>query len=76
MKAHRTDSLSLFFGLAFLLIAGGYLAGSYLNLDLPGMGWFVAAGLIVLGVVGAITALTPSRRQIEEKQDTDAEQPL
>jgi membrane protease YdiL (CAAX protease family) len=89
MKAHRTDSISLFFGLAFLMISGGYLATAYLDLDLPGIGWFVAAGLIFLGVVGAVTALVPSRQQApaiqreevqreeveeEENDDTGAEQ--
>ena len=62
MKSHRTDSVSLFFGLAFLMISLGYLAKVYLNLNLPSMGWFIAAGLVFLGVVGAITALIPSRR--------------
>jgi outer membrane biosynthesis protein TonB len=62
MKAHRTDSLSLFFGLAFLMISGGYLATAYIDLDLPSVGWFLAAGLIFLGVVGAITALVPSKQ--------------
>ncbi|HZM82813.1 MAG TPA: hypothetical protein VFC19_44420 [Candidatus Limnocylindrales bacterium] len=62
MKSHRTDSVSLFFGLAFLMIAIGYLAKVYLKLDLPSMGWFIAAGLIFLGLAGAITALIPSRK--------------
>jgi len=88
MKAHRTDSISLFFGLAFLMISGGYLATAYLDLDLPGIGWFVAAGLIFLGVAGAVTALIPSKQQApaveqeaqreemeeEENDDTGAEQ--
>lgn len=84
MKSHRTDSVSLFFGLAFVLIALGYLANVYLNLNLPSMGWFIAAGLVFLGIVGAITALVPSRQaapaaveQISEQQweeDADAEQ--
>lgn len=78
MKAHRTDSISLFFGVAFLLISGGYLAALYLNLDLPSMGWFIAAGLILLGIVGAVTALVPSREAapappLEEDEDAAAE---
>ncbi|HEX6683797.1 MAG TPA: hypothetical protein VF062_13420 [Candidatus Limnocylindrales bacterium] len=86
MKAHRTDSISLAFGLIFILIAGGYLATSYLDLDLPSVGWFIAGGLILLGVVGAITALIPSRKPapqpvdeaeteiVEEGEEADAEQ--
>lgn len=82
MRSHRTDSLSLFFGLAFLMISLGYLAKVYLNLNLPAMGWFIAAGLIFLGIVGAITALVPTRKTEQpvveqqpedEEEDTDAE---
>lgn len=62
MRSHRTDSVSLFFGLAFLMISLGYLAKVYLDLDLPSMGWFIAAGLVFLGIVGAVTALIPSRQ--------------
>lgn len=62
MKAHRTDSLSLFFGLVFLLIAAGYVVTAYSDFELPEVGWFIAGGLIFLGVVGAITALIPSRK--------------
>ena len=84
MKSHRTDSISLFFGLAFILISLGYLANVYLNLDLPRMGWFIAAGLVFLGIVGAITALVPTRQaapaaveqtsEPEREEDADAEQ--
>jgi hypothetical protein len=55
--------VSLFFGLVFLIIAVGYLAKVYLRLNLPSMGWFLAGGLIFLGVVGAITALVPHKRE-------------
>jgi len=64
MKSHRTDSVSLFFGLAFLMISLGYVAKVYLDLNLPSMGWFIAAGLVFLGIVGAITALIPSRPEV------------
>jgi len=85
MKSHRTDSVSLFFGLAFLMISIGYLAKVYLKLNLPSMGWFIAAGLIFLGIVGAVTALIPSRKEADQppieqqteqpqEEDADAEQ--
>ena len=61
MKAHRTDLVSLLFGLLFLLVAAGFLAGSYLDFGLPHIGWFVAAGLILLGLVGAASALIPPK---------------
>ncbi len=71
MKSHRTDSLSLFFGVAFLLISGGYLASSYLSFDVPEAGWFIAGALIFLGLVGAVTALVPPRRRKEDKEDRE-----
>jgi predicted membrane channel-forming protein YqfA (hemolysin III family) len=74
MKSHRTDALSLFFGVAFILISGGYLASSYLRFDLPEAGWFIAGALIFLGLVGAITALVPPRPTNEdEKRPADGE---
>jgi mannose/fructose/N-acetylgalactosamine-specific phosphotransferase system component IIC len=74
MKSHRTDSVSLFFGLAFLMISLGYLAKVYLDLNLPSMGWFVAGGLIFLGIVGAVTALVPTRRPQQPPLAEDVQQ--
>lgn len=75
MKAHRTDSLSLFFGVVFLVVASGYLAGSYLEIGLPDMGWIIAAALIFFGLVGVIGALIPWREPITPQsppaQDTE-----
>lgn len=62
MKSHRTDNLSLFFGVAFLLVSGGYLASAHLSLELPSAGWFIAGALIFFGLVAAITALVPPSR--------------
>jgi hypothetical protein len=73
MKAHRTDSVSLFFGLVFLFISLGYLASAYLDLPLPSMGWFIAGTLVFLGVAGAVTALVPSRQQATPPQVENGE---
>jgi membrane protease YdiL (CAAX protease family) len=62
MKAHRTDTLSLVFGLLFIVVAGGFLAESYFDLELPEVGWFIAAGVIFIGVVTAAGALLPDRQ--------------
>lgn len=73
MKAHRTDSVSLFFGVAFLLVALGFLARSYLDVRLPAMGWFVAGGLIFFGLVTAVGALVPKRaKEAAEEPATEA----
>ncbi|GAA2379988.1 hypothetical protein Cme02nite_16630 [Catellatospora methionotrophica] len=61
MKNHRTDSVSLFFGLIFLLVAGAFLARRVINVDLPPLGWFIAGGLIILGVLAVLGALSPRR---------------
>lgn len=73
MKAHRTDSLSLFFGVVFLVVALGYLAGSYLDVGLPDMGWFIAAGLIFFGLVGVIGALVPRPGEREPEPVHDSQ---
>jgi hypothetical protein len=61
MKSHRTDGVSLTFGVVFLVIAGWYLAARLVELDLPAMGWSVAGGLILLGLLGLVGALRTSR---------------
>jgi hypothetical protein len=61
MKSHRTDGVSLTFGVVFLIMAGWYLAARLVDLDLPMMGWAVAGGLIVLGLIGLAGALRSSR---------------
>ncbi|GIH04394.1 hypothetical protein Rhe02_24610 [Rhizocola hellebori] len=63
MKAHRTDALSLAFGMLFVLIAVAFLANRAFDVKLPDMGLLVAAGVVVLGGVIAITALFPHRKQ-------------
>lgn len=73
MKPHRTDSISLFFGLAFVIISLGFLAKVYLNLNLPSMGWFIAGGLVFLGIVGAVTALVPTKQAAPEEQAPELE---
>lgn len=62
MKAHRTDALSLAFGMLFLFIAGAFLANRAFNVKLPDMGILVAIGIVVLGAIITITALFPHRK--------------
>jgi hypothetical protein len=61
MKAHRTDALSLAFGMLFLIIAGAFLANRAFDVRLPDMGILVAIGIVILGAIIAITALFPHR---------------
>ena len=62
MKAHRTDPLSLAFGMLFLLMSLAFIADRWLDVNLPDMGIFVAAGVALLGLVIAVTALFPTRK--------------
>jgi hypothetical protein len=61
MKPHRMDGISLSFALIFLAIVGWYWLAQVVDLDLPAVGWFVAGGLILLGVLGLTMALRTAR---------------
>jgi hypothetical protein len=61
MKRHRTDLVSLIFGLVFLVIAGEWLLAGRMDVDLPALGWLAALVLIVLGVVGLVGAVRSPR---------------
>lgn len=61
MKAHRTDGVSLVFALIFLGVAGWWLVAQVLDLNLPEVGWILAGGLILVGVLGLLGALRSGR---------------
>ncbi|GAA1815992.1 hypothetical protein HC028_09995 [Planosporangium flavigriseum] len=57
MKSHRTDGLSLAFGLVFLAAVGWWFFGGTVDVALPQLGWLLAAVLIIFGVLGLVGAL-------------------
>ncbi|HEX5202154.1 hypothetical protein ACFQS1_06945 [Paractinoplanes rhizophilus] len=61
MKPHRTDGVSLSFGLIFLLVALWWALSRVVNIHLPAIGWLVAGGLIVFGVLGLLGAIRSGR---------------
>jgi hypothetical protein len=61
MRPHRTDGVSLSFGVLFLLVVAWWAVSRVVNLHLPAVGWLVAGGLIVFGVVGLLGALRSAR---------------
>ena len=61
MKAHRTDGVSLTFGLIFLAITAWWLVAQLLDLSLPDIGWILAGALILIGVLGLLGALRSGR---------------
>jgi hypothetical protein len=66
MKPHRTDGVSLSFGLIFLLVAVWWAVSRVVNIHLPAVGWLVAGALIMFGVIGLLGAFrsghTPAPR--------------
>jgi hypothetical protein len=70
MKAHRTDRISLVFGLIFLAIVGSWTLARTVDIQMPAFGWFVAIGLIVFGVLGLVSSLRLGRRRAPSTSDS------
>jgi hypothetical protein len=62
MKPHRTDGVSLSFGLVFLLVAAWWAAAQVVTLQLPALGWVIAGMLILFGTIGLLGAIRSGRR--------------
>jgi hypothetical protein len=71
MKRHRTDTVSLIFGLIFLLTALWWLTNGSVNIGLPAFGWILAGLLIVIGAIGLIGALRSNREPARRDGGTD-----
>ncbi len=65
MKRHRTDVVSLVFGLLFLALPAWWAVAYYLdwtvNWNLPNFGWIAAGVLIVVGLFGVVASLRRDR---------------
>lgn len=61
MKRHSTDLVSVIFGVIFLAIAGWWLLGRYVNLNVPHGGWVLAGALILVGLLGVVGSLRGDR---------------
>ncbi|GAA5178353.1 hypothetical protein GCM10023322_05320 [Rugosimonospora acidiphila] len=74
MKRHRTDVLSLLFGVIFILVALWWLLGRSIDIGVGTLAWAVAVALIVLGGVSLLGALrgrdTAARDQDREDWPT------
>lgn len=57
MKKHRTDGVSLTFGVLFLAIVAWWLLAQIFHLALMAVGWSAAGALILLGIFGLVGAL-------------------
>ena len=70
MKPHRTDGVSLTFGLIFLGIVIVWLFNVAIDLRIRQPGWIAAGALILFGLIGLLGALRSDRRA---KADADDE---
>jgi heme A synthase len=70
MKPHRTDLLSLTFAVVFLAIFGWWVFAQVVNVDVPAPGWWVAFGLILLGLLGVIGAIRSTRNASMAQRST------
>ena len=70
MKPHRTDGVSLTFGLIFLGIVIVWLFNVVIDLRIRQPGWIAAGALILFGLIGLLGALRSDRRA---KADADDE---
>lgn len=66
MKAHRTDGVSLSFGLIFMAVVVWWAVSQVVDLRLPALGWLAAGGLILFGVLGLLSAIRSGRRAEQE----------
>jgi hypothetical protein len=62
MKPHRTDGVSLSFGLIFLLVALWWAVSRVVDIHLPAVGWLIAGALILFGVIGLLGAIRSGHR--------------
>lgn len=82
MRTHRTDLVSLAFGLIFLGIAVWWLVAQLVGFVAPAVGWFVAGALLLVGLLGLAGAVRAARspktgRTAPDGQTTpDGETPL
>ena len=65
MKPHRTDGVSLSFGVFFLLVAFWWAVSRVVDVHLPAVGWLIAGALILFGVIGLLGAIRSGRRTPE-----------
>ncbi|MEU5940628.1 hypothetical protein ABZ807_15895 [Micromonospora sp. NPDC047548] len=74
MRVHRTDLVSLAFGLLFLGLSVWWLLAQILGLALPPVGWFLAGALLVTGLLGLIGALRSGRHDRKKPAAAGSEQ--
>jgi hypothetical protein len=69
MKPHRTDGVSLTFGLIFLGIVIVWLFNVVVDLHIRQPGWIAAGALILFGLIGLLGALRSDRKPTGDGDD-------
>lgn len=76
MKPHRTDGVSLSFGLIFLAIVLWWAMAQVVDIGLPALGWLAAGALILFGVIGLLGAIRSGRQpDVLEPAQAEAQVP-
>ena len=72
MRRHEIDAVSLVAGLLFLVVAGVHIVARSTETDLN-LRWMVPAVLVLLGVLGLLSAVRfPRPEQVETTADAGA----
>jgi hypothetical protein len=71
MTKHATDAVSLAFGLAFLAFVAWWQLARLVTIERPGFGWFLSAGLILLGAAGVFATLRADRHRPSHAEPPD-----
>jgi hypothetical protein len=63
MRPHRTDGISLSFGLIFIGVVLFWAFARVITVDVSSAGWIVAGALLLFGVLGVRGALRSGRHE-------------
>lgn len=72
MRPHRTDAISLTFGLIFLSAAGWWLVSRFASIDPVGLGWSIAGTLLIIGLIGLVSTLRGNTRTSSSEPHRDS----
>jgi hypothetical protein len=68
VRRHETDVVSLVAGLLFVIVAVVHIAAGSTDTELN-LRWLVPATLVLLGVLGLLSAIRSPRRRAGEESD-------
>jgi uncharacterized membrane protein YagU involved in acid resistance len=66
MNSHETDVFSLVFGVAFLVVAAAWVVAKVVDISWFSVGWLLAGGMVLIGLLGIFSALRPRQRPLQK----------